>query len=97
MNVKKGDVNFRVNHIIVIGKVDIIIDSGIINIVIIVKSSIFSIILTANVLFFLFFCFTLLLRALIALFFFLSCVVSVCVDSAFTWSLFVILNLNLTF
>ena len=47
MNVKKGDVNFRVNHIIVIGKVDIIIDSGIINIDIIVKSSIFSIILTA--------------------------------------------------
>ena len=47
MNVKKGNVNFRVSRIIVIGKGDIIITSGIINIDVIVKSSIFSIILTA--------------------------------------------------
>jgi len=47
MNVKKGNVNFRVSRIIVIGRGDIIITSGIINIDVIVKSSIFSIILTA--------------------------------------------------
>ena len=47
MNVKKGNVNFRVSRIIVIGKGDIIITSGIINIDVIVRSSIFSIILTA--------------------------------------------------
>ena len=47
MNVKKRNVDFRVSRIIVIGKGDIIITSGIINIDVIVKSSIFSIILTA--------------------------------------------------
>jgi hypothetical protein len=43
MNVKKRNVDFRVSRIIVIGKGDIIITSGIINIDVIVKSSIFSI------------------------------------------------------
>jgi len=38
MNVKKGNVNFRVSRIIVIGKGDIIITSGIIIIDVIVKA-----------------------------------------------------------